>query len=231
MLIGKTFLISTLILLSAACGYLIGQQNNALVNAQKQSIAPLKTFELLHKIKQEKIRDFIFIGDDETEFYGVIRQINEPPTEDSMFKTSDKLTIYDISGKIVYETKDVEIGGLRSERFLRPDSREIMFSTNGGGTDSFINILSYKNGKFIEIAENEDFQYRGGYFTMLQYRTRMEAPYFKPSQLVVIQQQGGSDSNPTASIFRTEKNKFQKVGEIKMQALGDFIESQISQKK
>ncbi len=231
MTLGKTFLFLVLVSLSVACGYLIGQQNNVSVNAQQQTVNPSKTFELLRKIKEEKIRDFIFSGDDENEFYGVVRQVNESPTEDSMFKTSDKLTIYDKMGKTVYETKEVGIGGLKSERFLRPDSREIMFSTNGGGTDSFLNILSYKNGKFIEIAKDEDFQYRGGFFTMLQYRTGMQTPYFKPSQLIVIQQQGGADENPKASVFRTEKNKFQKIGEIEMQKLGDFIESQITPKK
>lgn len=236
MILGKTFLFLGLISLSVVCGYLIGQQKNSTVIAENQSSDSSKIFELLKKIQaeesKEKIRDrFGFVDDAGNKFYGVVREVNEPPVEDSMFKTSEKLTIFDKTGKIVYETKDVSISGVESERFLRSDSRELMFSTNGGGTDSFLKILSYKNGKFVEIAENEDFQYRGGYFTMLQYRTGMEGPYFKPSQLIIIQQIGGIDTNPSASVFRTTNNKFQKVGEIKMQALGDFIESQIAQKK
>jgi hypothetical protein len=231
MLIAKTILFFALISISVACGFIIGQQTNVAVIAQKQTIIPSKTFEVLRRIKQEKIRDFVFIGDGENEFYGVIRRVNEPPIDDPMFKTSDKLTIYDKSGKPVYETKDVSIGGFTTNRFLNSESKEIMFSSNGGGTDDFLTILSYKNGKFVEISNLNDFQYRGGYFTMLQYRTNMKIPYSKPSQLIVIQQQGGSDENPTASVFRTKDNKFQKVGEIRMQELGDFIENQIAQKK
>lgn len=231
----KTILFFGAIALSIACGYLIGQQNNNSVNAQKQSIGSSNIFELLKKIKVEEVKEkieerFIFVGDDEKKFYGVIRKVNEPPTEDSMFKTSDKLTIYDSFGKSVYEKKDVGIFGVQFERFLRADSREILFSTNGGGTDDFLNILSYKNGKFVEIPDEDFFQYRGGYFTIPQYRTGMQSPYFKPSQLIVIEQSGGGDDNPTAAVFRTQNNKFQKVGEIRMQELGDFIEKQIAQK-
>jgi hypothetical protein len=232
---GKTILFFAAIVLSVTCGYLIGQQNNDSVNAQKRRISSSNIFELLKKINaeevKEKIRDrFIYVGSDEKKFYGVIREVDEPPTEDSMFKASDKLTIYDSSGKSVYEKKDHAINGVELERFLRPDSREILFSTNGGGTDWFLNILSYKNGKFVEIPDDNDFQYRGGYFTIPQYRTGMQSPYFKPSQLIVIQQQGGGDEDPTASVFRTKDNKFQKVGEIRMQELGDFIEKQIARK-
>ncbi len=48
---------------------------------------------------------------------------------------------------------------------------------------------------------------------MPEYRSGMESPYFKPSQLIVIQQMGGSDPNPSAAIFRHKNNKFQQVGE------------------
>ncbi len=231
MSIGKTFLLIALVSFSAACGFLIGQQSNVIVIAQKQPAETLKIFDLIKKISAEKISEIKFWSNDGKVFYCVVRQVDEPPTGDSMFKTSDKLSIYDKSGKIVYEAKDFGLGNLELGRFLKSDESEIMFSTNGGGTDSFLNILSYKNGKFTEIVNDEAAQYRGGYFMLPQYRTGNKTAYFNPSQLIVIQQLGGADENPAAAVFRTKDNKFQKVGEIKMQELGDFIETQIARKK
>ena len=157
MSVGKMLLFFALISFSVACGFFLGQQNNVSVIAQKQPTETPKTFDLLDKIKEGKIKEIKVWGDDENEFYGVIRNVNEPPAKDSTFKTSDKFTIYDESGKAVYEYKDFGIGGLEFDRFLKSDSSEIMFSTNGGGTDSFLKILSYKNGKFTEIIDESEY--------------------------------------------------------------------------
>ena len=199
MKIGKTFFYITLITFSITCGFMIGQQTSVPVMAQKQQTKAQKTFELLGKVRAEKISEIKFWGNEENVFYCVVRQVEEPPTEDSMFKTSDKLSIFDKSGKIVYESKDFGLGDLEIGRFLKSDASELMFTTNGGGTDSFLNILSVKNGKFTKILTDDDAQYRGGYFTMLQYRKGMSTPYFKPSQLIVIQQQGGADGHKKES--------------------------------
>jgi len=66
---------------------------------------------------------------------------------------------------------------------------------------------------------------------MPEYRSGITGAYFKPSQLIVIQQIGGADDRPKASVFRFRENKFQKVGEISMQKLGDSIEKQLTEQK
>ena len=225
MTIVKIFLFFALISFSVACGYLLGQQTNVAVIAQKSPAKATKNFDLLSKIKEEKIKEIKvwsdFYGDDEDKYYVVIRKIAEQ---------SEALTIYDKSGKSLYVTQDSEINNIQSARFMKPDSWQVMFETNSGGTDDFLKILDLRNGKFSEVIDPSETQLRGGYFTMLQYGKNQKTPYGQPSQLIVIQQLGGADENPTASIFRTKDNKFQKVGEIRMQELGDFIEKQIAQK-
>lgn len=229
----KVILSLAVILISVLAGYFIGQ-NTKTTSAQigSQTIEKSKNYDLLVKLKEEKIRKIqVWNSEDDRTFYGIIREVDEPPYDGSTFKTSDKLSIFDEFGKAVYELKDLGIGGIEFARLLKSDSLEVMVETNGGGTDSFLKILSYKDGKFTEIIDESETQFRGGYFTMLQYRSGMEGAYFKPSQLIVVGQVGGTDTNPTASVFRAKYNKLQKVGEIKMQELGDFIENQISKKK
>jgi hypothetical protein len=72
---------------------------------------------------------------------------------------------------------------------------------------------------------------RGGWWAMPEYRSTMKGAYFKPSQLIMIQQVGGSDDFSFAAVFRHVNNKFQKVGDISKRKLGDFIKKQLSQKK
>ena len=66
---------------------------------------------------------------------------------------------------------------------------------------------------------------------MPEYRSDLKSAYFNTSQLIVIQQIGGADNDPRASVFRNRNNKFQKVGEISMNELGDSIEKQLNQNK
>jgi len=220
------------VVISVSIGYFIGQSTKpSIAQTDKKSSETDKTCNLLTKIKEEKVSEIKTWEDAEKSFYGVIRRVEEPPFDGSDFKSSDKLSIYDESGKIIYQTKDFGIKNIRSVRLTNPSSWEIMLETDGGGTDSFLKILDYKDGKFIEIIDESETQYRGGYFEMLQYRNGMSGPYFKPSQLIVIQQVGGIDTNPSAAVFRVKDNKFQKVGSIKMQKLGDFIETQIGESK
>lgn len=224
----KPLLFFTLIFISTACGFLIGQQNGNQIIAENKPAKINPDFELFKQLGKKNIRTLnIGQDDDENKKYFVVQKTNEPPIEEHSFSTSDKLTVYDNTGKILYEHRDFGIENIQFGRFVSPTSSEMFFETNGGGTDSNLKILSYKDGKFKEIIDESETQFRGGYFEMLQYRTGMKSPYFKPSQLIVIEQIGGADDNPSASVFRTVDNKFQKVGEFKMQELGDFIESKI----
>jgi hypothetical protein len=227
----KFVLLFAIVSAALLVGYLYGQSSRTIIaQTEKQTVEKPQICDLMAKLKEEKIREIQVWNNQDKDFYGIIRHVNEPPSEDSSFKTSEKFTIYDEKGKSIYELKDLSVGDIRLERFLKSDSWEIMIETNSGGTDDFLKILAYKDGKFSEIIDESETQLRGGYFTILQYRTGMEDPYFKPSQLIVIQQIGGIDTNPSASVFRTKDKKFQKVGEIKMRELGDFIEQQISKK-
>ena len=222
----KIVLCSISIIISLAVGYFAGQQSG--ISFAQNNSHKVKTKQ---NVKPSNCERKLTIGEDK-EIYAEIKRVNESPLSgDSTYKESDKLSIYDEKRKKLYELKDFEISDIQTVRLLAPNSREIMITRNGGGTDDFLTILKYEKGKIIEALDTSETQFRGGYFTMLQYRTGMDGPYFKPSQLIVIQQIGGIDTNPSASVFREKGGKLQKAGEIQMQELGDFIEKQIAKNK
>lgn len=230
MKIGKLFFLFVIIAFSVAGGFLLGRQSDVTVSAQKKSALTSTKFELLSKIKVEKIREIKVLELDEDNLFAVVRETGKPVSGDSILETSDQLTIYDESGKAIFEHRDFGISSIKAVSFT-PQSRQIMIETNGGGTDDFLKIIDYQNGRFSDLIDESETQLRGGYFTIPQYRTGNKTPYFNPAQLIVIQQLGGADENPSASVFRTKDNKFLKAGEIKMQELGDFIENQIAKNK
>lgn len=213
-------------------GFLAGANQNQPEAAQTQKP---KGLELVRRVTAdlaaERIVGHLAFESGEKKFTAIVQSVDEPPVEDSLFKQADKLTIYDESGNSVFDFKDLSIGDLGMERLVRSDSWELTFSSNGGGTDSFLHILKYEEGRFVELGEPDDLQYRGGYLSMPQYRTGVSGPYFKPSQLIVIQQIAGTDVNPSATVLRSEKGKFGRVGEIRMQELGDFIEKSIARNR
>lgn len=107
----------------------------------------------------------------------------------------------------------------------------MVLQTNAGGTDEFLKILDFKNGKFIDLNLEPATQLRGGWWTMPEYGSEKTGAYFKPAQLIVIQQIGGSDDNPKATVFRNINNKFQSAGTISMRELGDSIDKQLIKNK
>ncbi len=138
-----------------------------------------------------------------------------------------KLSVYDETGKSVFEHKDFVIESFSIDNLAHKDF-QIMITTNDGGTDSFLKIVDFQNGKFTEIIDSRETQMRGGYFTMPEYRSGLVGAIFKASQIFVLQQIGGSDLNPKGAVFRLKNDKYEQVGEIKMQELGDFIEKRIA---
>lgn len=112
--------------------------------------------------------------------------------------------------------------------YLIRNGTQLLIESNGGGTDNFLLILDYRDGKVVEIIDSTETQMRGGYWMINEYKTGNKTPYFKPSQIFVINQIGGADDNPSATVFRYKDNVYKKVGEIKMQKLGDFIENELN---
>lgn len=224
----KLILLISLIFFAAFGGFHIGQQTKSAASAEMIIAASEKKPTFIKILEAENIERFARWEDDNgKKFFNVIRQLNEPCDKDYTLKSCQLFSVYDETGQIFYEFKDFGITSISGIR-IKPNSSQIMIQSNGGGTDDNLTILDYKVGKFTRIEIEDDTSVRGGWWTMPQYKSGVTGAYFKPSQLIIIQQIGGADDSPTASVFRFKENKFQKAGEIRMQELGDFIEKQIA---
>ncbi len=228
----KIILSLSLIFSAVLIGFLIGQNSKkSTAQVAKKTGKDPQIIDLFERIKAEKIRNLRRWEDASgKELFYVIREIDEPPIGNSNFISSEKYIIYNEGGEVLYETKDLAIGNTDSARLLNLNSSEIIIEKNGGGTDWFLEIISRENGKYKEVIDTFETQFRGGYFIIPQYRTGVKSPYFKPSQLIVIQQGGGAEDDSRAAVFRGETGKLKMVGEFSMQNLGDFIEKEMKLK-
>ncbi len=225
----RKFVFTVVIIAVAAIGFFLGQQSKSAASSEPAIIGDNKKPDLIQLIREQNVSSVVSWERDDKKFFGVTRGLNEPCEKDSILKSCEQFSIYDENNKVAYKLKDISIMFEGFNRFT-PNASQIMLRQNGGGTDDFLTVIDYKDGKFTELPMSSETQLRGVYWTMPEYRTGADAPYFKPSQLIVIQQGGGSDPNPSAAVFRYRNNKFQKVGEIQMQELGDFIETQLNKK-
>lgn len=233
MSISKSLVFIALVSVFTISGFFIGQNSKSNINveAQSQPMSASNIPNLMKSLKELQITSISVSEDDKGKVLAkVIRKINKSCEEEIFPDSCEKFIIYGENGKAIFEYKDFGIAGTNFARLINSTSSQMILETNGGGTDNFLHIFDRKGEGYSEIVDpSSDFlQIRGGYFTMLQYRTGMEHPYFKPSQLIAIQQIGGGDNDATASIIRFQNGKLQKVGEFSMQKLGDFIEQQIA---
>lgn len=223
----KFIFLLAVISFSAVCGFFVGQQSNSSASSATIDAENRKKPDFIKVLEAEKIIKFqSWENEKGVKFIGVVRHLSEPCDKDYGLDSCQKLFIYDDVGKTVYEKSDFGID-FKIQNLTRKDF-QIVMTTNSGGTDNFLEIVDYQNGKFIEIIESSETQMRGGWWNMNEYRSGMKTPDFKPSQIFVTQQVGGADPNPSASVFRFKDEKYQRIGEIKMQELGDFIEKQIA---
>lgn len=221
MKIKQIIFISSAIFISALSGFFIGQKNVS-VGAQGNNESINKLFTILQSENIKVVQRF-----EDGEKTGILRQLNTPVEKKSILKTSEKLSIYDKNGKEIFSKTAFQIGNFYFSNLAR-DSKKLVIETNGGGTDDFLEIYDLKNDKFEEIINPSESHMRGGYWIMPEYRTGVKYPYFKPSQIFVINQTGGADDNPSATIFRLKQGRYKPAGTISMRELGDFIEGRIS---
>ena len=225
----KFIFLSALVFVSATCGFFAGQQTKSSANSATPILEEIKKSDFIKILQDEKIENFQSWKGDKN-LFGVTRRLDEPCDRDFGLSSCQKFSVYDETGKVLYELKDFRINSVNFSR-LKSNSSQLIIETNGGGTDEQLTIVDYKDGTFTELEVEDGILLRGGWWTMPEYGGKKKGAYFKPSQLIAIQQIGGSDDSPQASVFRSKDNRFQKVGEIKMQELGDFIERQIAENK
>ncbi len=202
-------------------GYFVGRHQPVLVKAETNSTAS-ETFS--HQTQTLKWQ----VSDDKT-LSVVKKKLMAKCEPDFILNSCEELSIFDDRGKKLSGLKDIGIVSYKLLNLTRQGA-QLLIEINSGGTDNYFTILDYRNGKVVEIIDSTETQMRGGYWTMNEYRSGNQTPYFKPSQLFIINQLGGSDPNPYASIFRYRNGFYKKIGEISMQTLGDFIEKEISAK-
>ena len=225
----KAVLIITLTVISFICGYLVKGNNSPTVI--EMPVSPETNTDITQDetipTQNSSIRSWNV--NHEVTLKIISKRLTVGCEKDFGLNSCEEVSILDEKGKRLFQFRDFVIVSLQFLNLTR-NGKQLLIESNGGGTDNFLLILDYKDGKVVEIIDSTETQMRGGYWMMNDYKTGNQTPYFMPSQIFVINQIGGADNNPSASVFRYKHGMYKKVGEIKMQKLGDFIENEISLK-
>ncbi len=156
----KLIILIAIISISAACGFFIGQQTKSSASSETPILENTKKPDFVKILQDEKIESFKTWEDEKgKKFFGVVHQLNEPCEKGYSLNSCQKFSVYDESGKSVYENKDFVIESFNIENLTRQNF-QLIIETNSGGTDNFLQIIDYKNGKFAEIIQT---QIRGGF--------------------------------------------------------------------
>jgi hypothetical protein len=217
---GRRVLVAITIIFSAAMGIFIDQTYQGVIAHDSAEC------DLIATMDREKVLLARHFGD-EGQFYGFVRESNRIDTKTGFDDSGQTLSIRDKSGSEIFSKRYKEVADFSYPNLTR-DSQQLLVETNGGGTDNFLEIYTFRNNRFEPIIDSQETQMQGGYFVIPEYRKGMKATYFKPDEIIVIQQLWRADDDPTATVFRYMKNKYEPVGEIRMQQLGDFIEANLS---
>ncbi len=218
--VGGWFLVVITIVLSAALGILIDRTYHDV------SVRDVAESDLIATMDREKVLLARHFGD-ERQFYGFVRESNRIDTKTGFNDIGQTLSVRDKSGSEIFSKRYKEVADFSYPNLTR-DSQQLLVETNEGGTDNFLEIYTFRNNRFEPIIDSQETQMRGGYFVIPEYRKGIKSPYFKADEIIVIQQLGGADDDPIATVFRYTENKYEPVGEIRMQQLGDFIEANLS---
>lgn len=226
----KVVYIVILTIIAFICGYLVKGKDSLTIIEMPLPIETSVKSVPPETISPQNNSIQYWNANDEVTLEIVTKHLTSDCEKDFVINSCEELSILDKNGKRLFHFRDVVFESIQFINLTR-NGTQLLIESNGGGTDNFLLILDYRNGKVVEIIDSTETQMRGGYWMMNEYKAGNKTPAFKASQIFIVNQIGGADDNPSASVFRYKDDMYKKIGEIKMKKLGDFIDKELSLRK
>lgn len=217
-----------LIAMAVLCsGMFIGSHfhlSSAEKGTQAQSVKSTDS-ELSQNLHQQKVQAFYQweAGDSAaTPLLCLVRSFDKDPNWEGR---GMKLTIFDPSGKPIYQDYFESMIRMYETTALRTLSSQLVFEAVYGGTGTYhLRMLDYRNGKIVKLLEGEDGLFNADAEVRPQFRSDT-FPAKEPFQVMLTEGVGlASSATKETRVYRYKKGAYQHVGTFPQQKLDDYLE-------
>ena len=136
-----------------------------------------------------------------------------------------KLTIFDSSGKPVYEDYFESLIRMYETTALRNSSFQLVFEAVYGGTGTYhLRMLDYRDGKIVKLLDGEDGLFNADAEVRPQFRSDT-IPAKEPFQIMLTEGVGLASPAPKETrVYRYKNGVYRHVGTFPQQKLDDYLE-------
>jgi len=217
-----------LIAFAALCGGIfIGsyfRMSGSEMSAKAES--PKATYsELAQRLRQEKVEAFYkwnVGGTDDEALLCVVRAFDKDPNWEGQ---GMKLTIFNPSGKPIYEDYFESLMRMYETTALRDLSSQLVLEVVYGGTGTYhLRMLDYRNGKIVKLLDGEDGLFNANAEVRPQFRSGT-FPAKEPFQIMLTEGVGLASPAPKDTrVYRYKNGAYQFAGGFPQQKLDDYME-------
>lgn len=140
-----------------------------------------------------------------------------------------KLSIFDESGKLLYEETAISFGKVYSLGALRNSTSQLILSSiNYGGSARFFKVLDFREGRVKPITSEDDMQFTADAQISPQFRNGVRTDT-EPYE-IVLTDPGLASNTHYARVYRYKNGKYVYQAEYNRQTAGDAVERLSSRK-
>jgi hypothetical protein len=189
-------------------------------NTVVESATPQPRLAILSKFKESKVK-----------IYGEWNVEEDSPLIYLVENTEngDIFSVLNSFGKVLYEKKVTEIEKVYDIFALRTENSQLVFEYNEGGSDSFVEILDYNEGKLDKIISDSNGENSFGADISIQPQFRPNInPAKEPFEILLTEYGLASSAGKFTKILRYKNKKYRYFGKFDREKIDEFKEKIIS---
>jgi hypothetical protein len=192
-------------------------------NAQLHTVAI--DSELIQNLRRENVETFYTWHANYVDGKNLLCLVRSFDTDPHWNGRGMKLTIFDPTGKPIYEDYFESLIRIYETTALRDLSFQLVFEVVYGGTGTYhLRMLDYRNGKIIKLLDGDAGLFNADAQVLPQFRSDT-FPAKEPFQIMLTEGVGLASSAPKETrVYRYTNGAYRHVGTIPRQKLDDYME-------
>jgi hypothetical protein len=181
--------------------------------------------EIAQRLRQEKVEAFYKWNVGDTDEQSLLCVVSAFDKDSHWEGPGMKLTIFNPSGKPIYEEYFESLMRVYETTALRNLSSQFVLEVVYGGTGTYhLRMLDYRNGKVVKLLDGEDGLFNANAEVRPQFRSGT-SPAKEPFQIMLTEGVGlASPAQKDTRVYRYKNGAYQVAGEFPQQKLDDYME-------